>query len=147
VDFSPDGKYLATGSWDKTARLWDVETGEELRQFMGHTCYLVKSVRFSPDGKHLLSGNCDKAAKLWDVQTGLELYTLSGHTDQIWTVAFSGDGQYILTGSHDKTASLWDLRKVYGEHPQFVSGLLRDFTDAEREQYHIKDNSPTCTVQ
>ena len=119
VVFSPDGKYLATAGYDGPAKIWDVETGQVVRQFIGHTCYLIRSVRFSPDGKYLLTGSCDKTAKLWDVQSGQALYTLSGHTDGLGSVAISHDGRYILTGSVDKTAVLWDLHKVYGEHPRF----------------------------
>ena len=120
IAYSPDGKYIASGGWDGPGRLWDVETGQEVQEFIGHTCSLIKPVRFSPDGRYLLTGSCDKTARLWDVQTGTLLSTLSGHPDQLWSADFSHDGRYLITGSHDKTVWLWDLQKVYGEHPRFT---------------------------
>jgi WD40 repeat protein len=107
--FSPDSQYLLTGSVDKTARLWDAQTGQELQAFKGHTG-AINGVAFSPDGKYALTAGQDKTARLWDVQTGAELRAFKGHTNQVWAVAFSPDGQQVLTSSYDKTARLWDAR-------------------------------------
>jgi WD40 repeat protein len=103
VTFSPDGHYFLTGSWiDNTARLWDVETGRELRQipeFEGNS----SSLAFSPDGKYFLTGASENSAQLWEVETGQALSRFSGEN-----VAFSRDGNYLVTGG-GKTAFLWDM--------------------------------------
>ena len=104
VAFSPDGKQVLTGSWDKTAKLWDL-SGREIQTFSGHASS-VWSVAFSPDGKQVLTGSDDKTAKLWDL-SGREIQTFSGHASEVWSVAFSPDGKQVLTGSDDKTAKLW----------------------------------------
>ena len=70
IAFSPNGRYVLTGSRDKTARLWDLETGLEFRKFEGHKDDIF-SVAFSPDGLHALTGSIDNTARLWDLETGL----------------------------------------------------------------------------
>ncbi len=73
---SPDGKTLASGSFDKTIKLWNLETGKEIHTLTGHD-YAVKSVSFSPDGKTLASGSDDNKIKVWDVEKGKKILTLA----------------------------------------------------------------------
>ncbi len=119
VVFSPDGKQLATASFDNTARLWDVATGKQLQILNGHE-NMVTSVVFSPDGKQLATGSADKTARLWDVATGTLLQTLNGHEEQVWSVVFSPDGKQLATASNDKTARLWDV--ATGKQLQILNG-------------------------
>ncbi len=108
VVFSPDGKVLASGSVDKTIKLWNVETGQELRTLSGHGAR-VNTVVFSPDGKVLASGSSDHLIKLWNVETGEELKNIEGHSDWVFSVKFSPDGKVLASGSRDKTVKLWNI--------------------------------------
>ncbi len=69
--FSPDGKTLASGSWDNTIKLWDVASGKERSTLKGHTDE-VWCVAYSPDGKLLVTGSKDKTIRLWDLATGVQ---------------------------------------------------------------------------
>ena len=106
VAFSPDDQFVLTGSFDKTARLWDRDTGAEIRRFEAYS--EVYSVAFSPDGRFVLTGHEDKTARLWDADSGKEVRRFEGHSAPVLSVAFSPDGRFVLTGGLDKTARLWD---------------------------------------
>ena len=108
VSFSSNGKILASGTADKTVKLWDIATATIIATLEGHTL-TVRSVSFSPDGKMLASGANDRTVKLWDVETGTNIATLEGHTHFIWSVSFSPDGKMLASGAGDDTVMLWDM--------------------------------------
>lgn len=107
VAFSPDGKTLASGSNDRTVKLWDIDSSELRGTLVGHTDG-VYSVAFSPDGRSLASGSNDTTVNLWDVQTQELRRTLVGHTGAVYSVSFSEDGKELFSGSNDKTVRVWD---------------------------------------
>ena len=102
------GGILASGSEDKTVKLWNWRTGKCCQTLTGHTDW-IRCVTFSWDGQSLASGSNDHTVRLWDVSTGKCYQTLTGHTNWVWSVAFSWDGQYLASASDDHTVKLWDL--------------------------------------
>ena len=109
VAFSPDDQTLASASWDKTIRLWDVDTEQLLYTLIGHTHH-VNSVAFSPDGGTLASGSWDGTIRLWNPHTGKLKRTLNDHSGGVVvaSVAFSSDGTMLASGGGDRTVRLWN---------------------------------------
>lgn len=108
VAISPDGQTLASCGDDKTIKIWNLNTGELLRTFTGHSD-IVWSVTFSPDGQILASCSEDKTLKIWKLDTGELLHTLLGHSEGVVSITFSPDGKILVSGSGDKTVKIWSL--------------------------------------
>ncbi|MDX2511637.1 MAG: caspase family protein [Desulfobacterales bacterium] len=97
VAFSPDGKYVLSGSSDNTVKLWEVSSGRELRTFRGHEKG-VTAVGFSADGKYVTSLDKDDFVRIWDLSNGKNVKTYEVRSN---VAALSGDGRYIVSGLGD----------------------------------------------
>ena len=98
VEFSPDGRRLASADLDGTINQWSLETGEKLLAWRHEGGVLAMA--FSPDGSRLATSGTawNRAIEVWDAQTGARVMTLRGHDAEIWSVAFSPDGKTIAVG-------------------------------------------------
>lgn len=125
VAFSPDGRWLASGSIDKTVRVWDLATRSPRHTLVGHSGP-VNSVVFSPDGNLLASGSHDGTIALWDSGSGARVRTLNGHSPESY-IRFSPDGKRVAAGTRDGGVRMWFSRN--GEEAQVLrdlhAGLVR----------------------
>ncbi len=113
IAFSPNAKLLATASYDKLIKLWDVATGKEVRTLKDHID-AVYALAFTPDGKRLISGSADRSVKVWDVASGEKLYTLSESTDAINAIALDPAGRFAAAAGLDKSIRVWALGEKVG---------------------------------
>ncbi|KAL2862490.1 WD40-repeat-containing domain protein [Aspergillus lucknowensis] len=118
VEFSPDGKMVASSSLDKTVRLWDAATGKALYTFKGHAEH-INAIAFSPNSKVVASASRDMTVLLCYAETGEVLQTLEHHQN-VWDVAFSPDGNLVATTSTKCIASFWNM--ATGKTVQILDG-------------------------
>jgi WD40 repeat protein len=134
IAWSPDGKYIASGSRDNNdVHLWEAATGVRLRLLslpehdLDATGHLmgVLSLAWSPDGKYIASGSY-KIVQIWNAATGAKLTSYLGHTSGVTSVAWSPDGKYIASGSRD--LQVWEAMSTklvsYGPHARGVYKVI-----------------------
>jgi WD40 repeat protein len=123
--YSPDGSRIATGSRDRTAKLWDAETGTELTTLT--TPSGVAWVAFSPDGSRIATGGADGVTRIWSTETGENLSVLRGQHVPVLNATFNPEGTHLATGIDDEMARIWDLETgkqlFILSHPGAVYGV------------------------
>jgi WD40 repeat protein len=112
ISVSVDGQFLASGSWDKQIRLWQVSNGSCVHVLLGHA-HVVTVLSFSGDSSLFVSGSRDESVRLWNTRTGACENVMLGHRGSITALAISRDGSCIVSGSEDRTVRLWKAENNY----------------------------------
>ncbi|HEY9599792.1 MAG TPA: serine/threonine-protein kinase, partial [Cyanophyceae cyanobacterium] len=136
IAISPDGQILASGSYDRTIKLWSLRTGELLHTLTGHG-NRVSCIAISPDSQLLASGSYDRTVRIWSLGTGELLETLVGHTDRVRSVSFSPNGQMLISSAIQ--VRLWAAR---------TGKLLRTFAEQSNSAQLVafSPDGQTCVV-
>ncbi|KAJ1949954.1 ribosome assembly [Linderina macrospora] len=106
VSFSPDGRLVASASFDNSVKLWDGKTGKFIASLRGHVA-AVYQVCWSADSRMLLSASKDSTLKIWDLRTKKMKLELPGHSDEVFTVDWSPGGDRVASGGKDRVLKLW----------------------------------------
>ncbi|EIJ36593.1 hypothetical protein [Thiothrix nivea] len=144
LTFDPQGRWLASASYDNTARIWDWKTGKEIHRLQGR-----RGVAFNSDGSLLAASNYDNSILLWNSETGEQIgKPLKGHQNMVFGLQFIND-QRLTSASSDNTVRLWDVatgvtRRVLQGHTAAVAGLA---LYADKGQRWLYSNSNDGTVK
>ena len=127
IAFSPDGKLIATGSYDHSVRLWDAKSGAAVRQF-GSIGERANSVTFSPDGTKLAAAYDKGTLIVWDLKSGVTVFKVQHHNSDVNSVAYSPDGKLMASGSKDRTIAIIDASS---------GRLLNRLSGHTKSAYHL----------
>lgn len=109
VAISPDSNYVATGSRDKSAKLWEISSGREVRSFLGHEAS-VNGLDFSGDGKYLITSSGDNSVRIWETSSGKEIFKTEPDHERLTDVALSSNGKFFITAGYGDTARVYDFQ-------------------------------------
>ena len=159
TSFSPHSRRLVTGSADRTARVWDVDSGKTVGPPLRHDD-VVFDVQFSPDGRQVITSSADRTARVWNTASGSPLFPPLLHSGAVVQAQFSPDGAWIATASADRTARLWEARTgaPHGApltHEGAVNTVCfsRDSTrlvtaaaDHTAQVWKVRESTPACNA-
>ncbi|HVG25798.1 MAG TPA: WD40 repeat domain-containing protein [Thermoanaerobaculia bacterium] len=144
VAFTPDGRFLTSGSFDRTARICRTDNGALVRTLTGHTQAIV-GIAISPDGQWLATGGDDSAVRIWRLRDGRLMHTLTKGIQHIYAVAFSADSQTVAAAGRERSAigTLWEQiapESLHGDnHPTVTLFRVRDGALLRQYAEHASD--------
>jgi WD40 repeat protein len=127
VAFSPDEKYLVSGSLDRTVKVWNAKTGELMKTLERHTGNIY-DIAFHPGGKYFATCSRDMTIRLWDFESGEVVMTYVGHDKAVLDIEFSPDGNHLFSASFDGSIRLWQTKTgkmvyTFSDHEGVVNSI------------------------
>jgi WD40 repeat protein len=130
IDFSPDGKFLATGSGEPSrsgeVKIWSLENGQPVRALAEPHSDTVFGLEFSPDGKHIATCAADRFMKVFKVEDGSFVRAFEGHTHHVTGVSWRADGRLLASCGADAVVKIWDANS--GDQQRTIQGLNKEVT-------------------
>ena len=110
AQFSPDTRLIASGSEDKTVKLFDITSHNEIKTFEPQHLAAVNDVQFHPDGTCIAAGSFDQSINIWDIRSSKQIQHYDAHNASVQSLTFHPNGRYLVSSSVDSTVKIWDLR-------------------------------------
>jgi WD40 repeat protein len=105
---APSGRVVISASADRALKIWDTESGREIRTLAGHA-RAVEAVAVASNGRWAVSGSSDHTIKVWDLDNGREIRTITGHTSEVMSVSITADGQRLVSGGIRREVRVWSM--------------------------------------
>ena len=140
IDFSPDGRFLVSCSYDRTVRIWRMRNGfSEL--FEDKSAFAFCSVKFNSDGRYIVAGNGDGMVRIWNVRTSQLVEKWTAHENVVQSVVLTLDGKGLVSHSKDDTWKYWDTGLL--ELPESGYGITKDRTAGQKSKVTVQIVRPS----